>query len=84
MTERLKADRPERLLALLRRGLPVAGVVLNGPEDPGLVDCLHACLPADVRVVAEIPPAPAATRPWVTANAHRVRPLTLRLNEAPT
>jgi dethiobiotin synthase len=47
--------------ALLRRGLPVAGVVLNGPADdtpPSLVDTLHAALPAEVRVVAEVPELP--------------------------
>jgi dethiobiotin synthase len=44
--------------ALLRRGLSVAGVLLNGPPDetpPSLVDTLHAALPAEVRVVAELP-----------------------------
>ena len=55
--------------ALVQRGLPVAGIVLNGPPDPGLTEILHACLPQDVRVVAEVGPAPALTRAWVHRTA---------------
>lgn len=51
--------------ALRSRNLPVAGLVLNGPPDPGLVEVLHQFLPPSVRVVAEIEPAPELRPGWV-------------------
>ena len=57
--------------ALAHRGIPVLGVVLVGPPDPGLAALLDGLLPPGLTVIAEVSPAPALTRPWVTAEGER-------------
>ena len=46
--------------ALRRRGLPLAGVVMNGPETPHNRVAIERY--ADVNIIAEIPWLPSVTR----------------------
>jgi malonyl-CoA O-methyltransferase len=75
--------------AARRAGLVIAGVVLNGPPDPGLDEALEALLGFEgVRILAHVPPLPEVTPALVARIAPSVfhpRVLrTLETNAAPS
>ncbi|HTR17260.1 MAG TPA: dethiobiotin synthase [Acetobacteraceae bacterium] len=59
--------------ALRARGVPVLGVVLNGPVNPGNREAIERH--GQVRVIAEIPPLPEVTPARIAEAAARIPPL---------